>query len=126
MRAGFASQDLACTGCTVATVGGGVGKAMSVSPRLAAFGMLDLAVQTRHADAGTLSATPRLGIAGSLAAGWKTYFSVGQRTYLGESRADGRVVRWENRFGGDRRRDFRLTYEENAAKEFGAALSLYW
>lgn len=126
LRAGFASQDLACTGCTVAKAGGGAGKAIALGTRVAAFGMVDVAAQTRSAGSGVLSATPRVGLTGAPAPGWKTYLSVGRRSYAGDSRADARVVRWENRLGGSRRWDFRLTYEEAVARETGAALSLYW
>ena len=126
LSAGLTSQDLACNGCTVLQLGGGLGKAWPVGRQAAVFGMLDLSAQSRHAGAGLLAATPRLGLTGSPAPGWKSYLSVGWRSYLEDSRANRRVTRWENRLGGSRRWDIRLTYEENVAREYGAALSLNW
>ena len=125
-RVGLESHDLACTGCTVWKLEGGFGRAVSVSSQAVAFGMLDLAAQEPHRGSGVLALIPRVGVAASPGTHWKTYATIGGYSYLNGSRAHGRVLRWENRFGTSRHWDVRLSYEERAAREVLAAISIYW
>jgi hypothetical protein len=125
-KAGLQSQDLECRSCTVAKAEGGIGKALALGRQLVGFGMVDLWVQTTHANSGTLAAVPRIGLIGSAAPGWKTLVELGRQRYLNGEHSGHRITRWENRFGGSRRWDVRLAYEEHVAREISAAVSLYW
>jgi uncharacterized protein DUF4105 len=125
-KVGLESNDLECRHCTVFRLEGGLGKAASIGRNVLVFGMLDLIVQSEHANSGSLAAAPRIGLVASPVDGWKTYLSTGRQRFLNGVRSDERVVRWENRFGNGRKWDVRLAYEENVAHEFQAAASFYW
>lgn len=125
-RLGFESQDLSCRHCTIFKLGGGLGRAIPVGPKGAALAMLDLSAQTEHETSETVAATPRIGLIASPALGWKTSLSLGRRSYLNGARSAQRMLRWENRIGGERRWDLRIVYEEHVAREFSVAASLYW
>lgn len=125
-RVGYEVHDLACRDCGVTKVAGGFGLARALTPRFTGFAMLDLALGTRYADFGRVAVTPRLGLIGTPTPGWKTSLSIGWRSYPGSDAPGERVLRWENRIGGQRDWDLRLFYERHAAREVGAQLSLYW
>jgi hypothetical protein len=123
---GFENQDLGCNDCTIFNVVGGIGKGTSVLRSVALYGMVDLNAQTKYQDSGTLGATAWLGLLGSPTAAWKYQLTVGKRNYLNGSRSSTSLVRWENRFGSDRKWDVRVNYEENVDHEFQVAVSFYW
>jgi hypothetical protein len=125
-RAGLESQNLDCRGCTVAKLEGGIGSALALARQVVGFVMLDLSAQTVHANSGSLAAVPRIGLIASPASGWKTQLEIGRQSYLNGGRFGHRVIRWENRFGGNRRWDLRVAYEENVAREVFGGVSLYW
>jgi uncharacterized protein DUF4105 len=125
-RAGLESQDLDCRACTVAKAEGALGRAVELSPRLAGFAMLDGWVQTEHANSGTLGTAARIGVIATPTPAWKTQLELGRRKFLNGERRGERMVRWENRFGGERRWDVRVGYEQHVARELSAGLSLYW
>jgi Domain of unknown function (DUF4105) len=125
-KIGLEAHDLACGGCTEAKARYGLGKALPLPRGGAAFGMLDVFVQTEHENSGSVGAMPRLGAFAEPLQGWKTSISVGRQTFFNGERRETSVVRWENRLGSSRRWDLRLSYEENAAREVEAALSYYW
>ncbi len=125
-KVAYESQNLACSGCMIFNLAGGLGKAAQLTQHWVVFGMLDLFAQTPHQGSGSLGAVPHIGLLASPALGWKSSVILGRQSYLNGSRANYRVVRWENRFGSSRNWDVRVSYEEHVAHEFLAAVSLYW
>ena len=125
-KVAYESQNLACSGCMIFNLTGGLGKAAQLTQYLVVFGMLDLFAQTPYQNSGSVGALPHIGLIASPALGWKSSIITGRQSYLNGSRADYRVVRWENRFGSSRNWDIRVSYEEHVAHEFLAAISLYW
>jgi hypothetical protein len=126
LRAGLESHNLECGRCTVPKITGGLGKAFAAGREGLVFARLDLSAQASHAGSGTLAATPRAGLLAVLAPGWKSGLSVGRQSFLNGARGAERIARWENRFGASRKWDLRLSYEQHAARELEAAVSLYW
>ena len=125
-KVAYESQNLACSGCMILSLVGGLGKAAQVTQHLVVFGMVDLFAQTQYQNSGSLGALPQVGLVASPAVGWKSSITMGRQSYLNGSRTDYRVVRWENRIGSSRNWDIRISYEEHVAHEFLAAVSLYW
>ncbi len=125
-KVAYESQNLACSGCMIFSLTGGLGKAAQLTQHLVVFGVVDLFVQTPYQNSGSVGALPHIGLVASPALGWKSSIITGRQSYLNGSRADYRVVRWENRFGSSRNWDIRVSYEEHVAHEFLAAVSLYW
>jgi len=125
-KVAYETQNLACSGCMIFNLAGGLGKAAQLTQHWVVFGMLDLFAQTPHQGSGSLGALPHIGLLASPALGWKSSVILGRQSYLNGSRANYRVVRWENRFGSSRNWDVRVSYEEHVAHEFLAAVSLYW
>ena len=126
LRAGLESHDLQCTGCTVARIEGGWGKALSLGEGLAASAILEGRAQNRHAGSGTLAATPKAGLIFAPLPAWKSFVSAGWRKFLNGERSGEPVVRWENRLGSSRTWDVRLSYERHVAHETHASVSFYW
>jgi hypothetical protein len=125
-KVGYESQNLACSGCMIFNLVGGLGKAAQLTEYLVVFGMLDLFAQTPHQNSGSLGALPQIGLVASPTVGWKSSIMIGRQSYLNGSRLGNRVVRLENRIGSSRNWDIRISYEEHVAHEFLAAVSLYW
>ncbi len=125
-KVAYESQNLACSGCMIFNLAGGLGKAAQLTQHWVVFGMLDLFAQTPYQNSGSVGALPHIGLVASPALGWKSSIVLGRQSYLNGSRGDHRVVRWENRFGSSRNWDVRVSYEEHVAHEFLAAVSLYW
>lgn len=126
LKLGLQAQDLECSDCTRLRGEGGVGKATSIGARVVGIAMIEVFAESRRAESGAVGVVPRLGLIASPVPGWKTYLSVGRQTYLDDQNGRRRLARWENRFGSNRRWDVRLSYEENLAREWSAAVSFYW
>jgi len=125
-KVSYESNNLACSGCMIFNLVGGLGKAAQLTPNLVVFGMLDIFAQTQYQDSGYLGALPHIGLLASPVVGWKSSIIMGRQLYLNGSRSDNRIVRWENRIGSNRNWDIRVSYEEHVAHEFVAAVSRYW
>jgi hypothetical protein len=123
---GLESHNLECSSCTVVKTTGGFGKALAVGDKTVLFALADLSAQSAYAGSGTLAVTPRAGFVATPAAGWKSYLSFGRQSFLNGARGGERVARWENRFGASRKWDIRVAYQQHVAREFEAAVSLYW
>lgn len=124
-RAALEDHDLACSQCRVWKLEGGLGRALPLSSHAVALGLLDLAVQQRYQDGGSVAVTPQLGFIVAPSPYWKSRGTVGVQSDLNGARGSERVVRWENRFGSSRHWDLRLSYEERRAREVLAAISIY-
>lgn len=126
VKFGFEAQNNACVDCMTFNLIGGLGKAIQLTTYSIAFGMLDTFAQTEYADSGTIGAIVRTGMVGSPINGWKTNFTIGNRTYFNGSQSSNRLIRWENRFGTQRDWDIRISYEKQYARELQLAISIYW
>ena len=124
-RTALEDHDLACSQCKVWKLEGGLGKALPMSSHGVALGMLDLAVQQRYQDGGSVAFTPQLGFIFTPSPYWKSRGTIGVQSDLNGARGSDRIVRWENRFGSSRHWDLRLSYEERRAREVLAAISIY-
>lgn len=126
VKFGFENQDLSCIDCMIFNLVGGVGKARAITERASVYGMIDLNAQTEHQDSGRLGVTVRLGVLGSPNMAWKYLITTGKHAYLDGTRADARILRWENRLGAARDWDVRFSYEMNVEREYQLATSFYW
>ncbi|MDH3713608.1 MAG: DUF4105 domain-containing protein [Gammaproteobacteria bacterium] len=124
--AGLEAYNLDCSQCTVFKVTGALGRAAPLRPGVIAFGFVDLFVQTEYETSETVGVVPNIGLIASPVSVWKTSLTVGRQLFLNGPRSETRVVRWENRLGNKRDWDFRICYEEHVAREFLAAMSMYW
>jgi hypothetical protein len=125
-RFGFESQDLSCVGCSVFSIDGGAGLAHELTPSLITYGMLEGRLQTQQEGLGSIAATPRVGVLGTIGKQWKTLLSIGFRTYLDGQRSEEPMIKIENRFGNNRTWDIRASFEEHVAREFNLSFSYYW
>ncbi len=126
IKFGFDSQDLSCRNCTTFNLTGGLGKAVEITSGMTAYGMIDLFGQTPYLNSGTIGAVSRFGLIGTTAEGWKTNFSLGEKTYINGNQSNTRLVRWENRLGTKRNWDARISYEYQVAHELQIGISTYW
>ncbi|MCG8442190.1 MAG: hypothetical protein MI723_10315, partial [Caulobacterales bacterium] len=125
-RAGFESRDLSCTGCTVAYVEGGAGRAARLGADAAVFAMATgraTAIENddSYAQAGVtagLIAGAGGPVAASLVGGALRQLDGPQDTLP--------FVQVESRFGDSPRWDLRLGVEHREALETRAGFSFYW
>ena len=126
LKFGLESQDLSCSDCLIFSIHGGLGKAFSLMQATVVYGMLEAQAQTEHEDSGTLAGTAWAGLISSPLDAWKTQLEIGYRAYANGSQDSARLIRWENRLGNQRNRDFRISYEEHIEREVQLAISFYW
>lgn len=126
LRLAIEQKDLSCLSCEMFVVHAGVGRALRLGNDFLGFVMMDGRVQAPDREAGTMAATPRLGVLYDPESFWRSRFSVGLRNYLDHSHDQDVVMQWENRFGNERRWDLRLDVEKNIVWQAAAGVSFYW
>jgi hypothetical protein len=130
---GAGEADLKCDDCTLFHLKAGIGhaRAFDARGRISGLAMLDVRLQSPRLETRTKSSeifavAPRLGLLGKLTSWWQTSLSASYRVYL-DGRDSGRpVLHLENRLGGNRRWDIRLSYARDGAHEGQAGVSWYW
>jgi len=125
-KASYENHDLNCQHCLVLTVTGGFGKAYSISSPTVIFGMLDISGESTYENAENFAWLPRVGMIITPVPGWKSYFSLGRKTYFDGARSTANIVKWENRIGGNRHWDIRINYQKNIAGEYSLSTGFYW
>jgi len=125
LRFGLEPANNSCLNCLLGHVSASGIKAKQVNPSLTIYAESELSYHS-SLDDGSFRTTTTIGAIAKPAKGWKSQFIIGKRVAIDGNAGSESIVRWENRFGDNPKRNFRLDMNYDGTTEIQLGYGIYW